>query len=61
MTQKGYWFNNRENAIEPLLIKEEYLVDGAKDIGLGYHSNFYCDWRRIYMEAFTILKDLKKN
>lgn len=60
MGQKWYWFNNRENAIEPALIKDEYLIGNAKDIGLGHHSNFDCDWSGIYIEAVEIMGKLTK-
>ncbi len=59
MGQKWHWFNNRENAIEPVLIKEEYLIGNAKDIGLGHHSNFDCDWWGIYEEVLKILQSME--
>ncbi len=60
MTQKGYWFNNRENAIEPVLIKEEYLIGNAKDTGLNHHSNFDCDWWGIYENVVGIINSLRR-
>lgn len=60
MGQKSYWFSSRENAIEPVLIKEEYLIGNAKDIGLGHHSNFDCDWWGIYDEVLKLLQSIEE-
>lgn len=60
MGQKGHWFNNRENGVEPLLIKDEYLIGNSKYVGLGHHSDFDCDWRGIYIEAVDIIAKLRE-
>ena len=61
MGQKWHWFSYRENAIEPVLIKDEYLIGSAQDRNLHHHENFDCNWQGIYIEALTIIKQLKKD
>lgn len=57
LNQKGYWFNSREKAVEPVFLPSQHIKDEeSSDI---YHRNYDCDWQAIYNEVIGIISQLK--
>ncbi|MCG5060467.1 MAG: hypothetical protein KA714_21440 [Limnoraphis sp. WC205] len=56
LSQQIFWSDIRENAVPPVFIPQEYIVQQQGRM----YTNYDCDWKVIYDEVFKLLKNARK-
>ncbi|MEG4515238.1 tetratricopeptide repeat protein [Microcoleus sp. AT9b-C5] len=57
-SQLIFWFEVRENSVDPVLVPVGSIIDVTTG---GGWENYDCDWKVIYDEVIEIVKDLDKS